>query len=148
MSNLPIRRVARVVVLDAANSVLMASYSEILDGRPRRYWVPPGGALEADESHCQAAQRELLEETGLSEVIGQELWTRDLVIQHAKGHFRQIEKYFQVRLRAISPFVQNSSAECIQELRWFPVAEIECHSEVIYPDGFAASLKELISESG
>ena len=68
MPELPIRHVARVVVLDAERTVLLVRYEETAP--PRSYWGPPGGALKPGESPVAAAQRELTEETGLVAQIG------------------------------------------------------------------------------
>ena len=64
------RTVARLVVLDAAHSVLLLRYREYRANRPGFFWATPGGELEHDEEPREAAIRELWEETGLSATVG------------------------------------------------------------------------------
>ncbi len=47
-----------VLVFDAEDRVLLVRHAD------RNVWVAPGGMVEVDESPQQAAQREMLEETG------------------------------------------------------------------------------------
>ena len=55
------RPTARVLLIDGRDRVLLFEM-HTADGRV--FWCPPGGGLEAGESHEQAALRELTEETG------------------------------------------------------------------------------------
>ena len=62
-----IRKVARVVVLSPAGSVLLVRYHDPKPMDPNKheaqtYWVPPGGGVDEDESFERAAVRELEEE--------------------------------------------------------------------------------------
>jgi 8-oxo-dGTP pyrophosphatase MutT (NUDIX family) len=138
---LPIRNVARVIVIDACGAVLLCRYSEA----DRAYWVPPGGALELGEDHHAAAMRELREETGLAASLEAELWERRFVLHLKDGPVDQIERYFLVRLSLEQPFVSNTSTEDIQELRWWQLRELQSTADRIYPDGLAERLLVLLS---
>lgn len=60
------RRSARVIVLDAADRLLLIRSAAEPDRPGRGYaWFTPGGGVEAGEELAGAAARELLEETGL-----------------------------------------------------------------------------------
>ncbi len=141
---LPIRHVARVIIIDATDSVLLCRYSEACDGRRVSYWVPPGGALEPGEDHHAAALRELREETGLAEQLGRELWERRFALRMGNGLVDQIERYFLVRLSSGQPTVSNTSDEDIQELRWWSLKELQSTAERVYPDGLAEQLTGLL----
>jgi len=54
-----IRVVARVVVQNQQGEVLLCR------SRNGRHWVPPGGTLDPGETLSEAAEREVLEESGL-----------------------------------------------------------------------------------
>lgn len=143
LTHLPLRRVARVVVLDGAQSVLLVRY---LGDRPNRpgFWVVPGGALEAGETHRAAAARELREETGLNAEIGSELWRRDLELELPQGMVNQQERYFLVNLAAFAPAVRNTSSEPIQEHRWWTLSDLRATTEVVYPEGLADAISEIV----
>ena len=69
----------------------------------------------------------------------------DLQVRAAPGFVVQEEQYFLVRLAEVSPQVHNSSPEAIVEHRWWSLDELQSTTEVIYPDGLACELQELIA---
>lgn len=146
MANYPLRAVARTVVLDTTGAILLVRYEDSRPGGLVSYWVPPGGALEQDETHRAAAARELREETGLGCKIGRELFERTLDVDFGAGPVHQVEKYFLVRVGAVAPRVANSSSEAIREHRWWPLVELERTQEVVYPEGIAAVLRNIVGE--
>ena len=48
---LPIRNVARIIVLDSDDAVLLVRYEEQREGKASSFWVPPGGALATSRRH-------------------------------------------------------------------------------------------------
>lgn len=141
MSPLPIRQVARIVVLDRERNVLLVRYEDTLPMDPNRhdpltYWVPPGGELDADETHVAAASRELTEETGLIAEIGMPLWIRRHTLRFRSRLVDQIEHYFLVRLTTLRPRVANHTSEAIVEHRWWSHEELLQSTAVFFPHGF------------
>ncbi len=60
----------RVIILDEENRVLMVR--QFHEGRS--FWLVPGGGIEAGETSVAAAEREVMEETGLEVMIGKLIW--------------------------------------------------------------------------
>lgn len=142
----PNRRVARLVVLDAAQSLLLVRYTEYRANRSGCFWATPGGRLEHDEKPRDAAMRELREETGLSANVGRELWQKTFRFELPEGLVDQHEQYFLVRVAERSPHVFNSSSEAIVEHRWWSLEELQSTTEVIYPEGLASELEALLAD--
>jgi 8-oxo-dGTP diphosphatase len=139
---LPVRHVARLIVLDASGALLLVRYPDARPGRPPTYWATPGGGLESGESHLDAARRELREETGLSVEVGRELWANRFELALPGGVVDQHERFFLVQLTAVAPAVCNSSPEDIVELRWWPITSLRTTRELIFPERLLASLDE------
>src|SRR5215469_2972472 len=59
---LPVRRAARVILLDPADRVLLMRYDQPPPNG--QHWATPGGGAEDGEDYPAAALRELAEETG------------------------------------------------------------------------------------
>jgi 8-oxo-dGTP pyrophosphatase MutT (NUDIX family) len=146
MPPLPIRQVARIIVLDRERNVLLVRYEDAVpmdpNGRdPTTYWVPPGGGVDNQESRVTAARRELLEETGLNEEIGIPLWIRQHTLRFQGRLVEQVEHFFLVQLTALRPSVTNSTSEAIVEHRWWSREELLQSTAVFFPQGFV----ELVS---
>ena len=144
MSVLPVRNVARLVVLDSQHSVLLVRYDDGRPGRPVSYWTTPGGAIESDETVHEAASRELLEETGFVAPIGRELWERRFELELACGRVLQFERFFLVQLDAASPSAVNSSLEDIAEHRWWTLDALNKTSEVLFPKDLASAVGKVL----
>ena len=144
--SIPTRRVARLIVLDACDAVLLLRYKEYRVNRSGSFWATPGGELEPGEQSREAAIRELREETGLSASVGRRLWQRTFRFELPQGFVVQEEEYFLVRLARIAPHVHNSSSEPICEHRWWPLDELMSTSAVIYPEGLASDLCASLAE--
>src|SRR5829696_964113 len=71
MSDLPLRSIARALVFDPRDRLLLIAYEAARDVDParpglRKFWFLPGGGLEDGESHEDALRRELEEEIGVN----------------------------------------------------------------------------------
>src|SRR5689334_6550170 len=143
----PTRSVARVIVLDARDFVLMVRYHEYRGNRSGWFWATPGGQIETGESAQDAAIRELREETGLPAKLHRKLWEKHFTFELPQGFVNQHEEYFLVRLLEVAPRVQNSSSEAICEHRWWPLEDLQSTTETIYPEGLASDLRLLLRDA-
>src|SRR5262249_17866601 len=101
MGRLPVRRAARVILLDPDDRVLLMRYD---DGPPNgRHWSTPGGGLNAGEAYRAAAARELAEETGWNDValLG-EVQRRSFDMEYAGQVVRQRERLYLARIARLA----------------------------------------------
>lgn len=89
------REAARVLLLDAADRVLLVAH---LPGDGRRVWTAPGGGLDPGEDHAAAAARELGEEVGIAAPLGPVVWERTATFTFRGIWLAQHERWFLVRL--------------------------------------------------
>src|ERR1700712_255301 len=81
-------------------------------------WALPGGFLRVDETLDEAARRELAEETGLTNVFLEQLYTLGAVDRDPRGRVVSVAYYALVKL-AEHPAAGASDAS---DAGWFPVA--------------------------
>jgi len=78
-------------------------------------WSLPKGKLDPDETHEQAARREVEEETGLHCVLGHEL--ESVSYTDSKGRPKTV-RYWEMTV-AGGEFAENAE---VDELRWLPLS--------------------------
>lgn len=144
-----LRRVARVVLLDPQDRILLMHGYEPEDPADR-WWFTPGGGLEGDETREEAALRELAEETGITEVeLGPVLWRRICSFPFDGRRWDQDEWYFLART-AQTATAPNGLTELEQRsvsgLRWWTSAELSAARETVYPTRLAELLRTLLDE--
>ena len=121
-----------------------------LPGRENfRLWITPGGGLEPDETHEQAALRELREETGLSDpVLGPCVWTRRHVFWWVDEWIEQVERYYLLRApEAVvkPPSLEELKKEFLQEYRWWTIEEMmAADTEAFAPRRLPGLLRPLV----
>jgi ADP-ribose pyrophosphatase YjhB (NUDIX family) len=143
-----LRPAARVVVVDAADRVLLIRFTEPASGRT--WWATPGGALEPGETHQQAARRELLEETGLAGIeLSPVIWTREHVFAWRGRRYRQQERFFFARVdrHELGPELREAHLrDGIDAHRWWTLPELEQTDEVTAPRRLACLLRALLTD--
>lgn len=102
--DLPDRDIARALVFDPRDRLLLIAYEAVRDVDPERpgergFWFMPGGGLEAGEDHRTALLRELEEEIGVANApAGPEVARCEgpFTLFRKPRHAR--ERYYAVRL--------------------------------------------------
>jgi 8-oxo-dGTP pyrophosphatase MutT (NUDIX family) len=144
-----LRKVARVVLLDPYDRILLLHGHE--PGDPADdWWFTPGGGVEGAETHEQAALRELAEETGITEVeLGPVLWRRRCSFPFAGRRWDQDEWYYLARTTqtATAPTALTElERRSVAGARWWTCRELTRAHETVYPTRLAELLQRLLDE--
>ncbi|QFZ78717.1 NUDIX domain-containing protein [Streptomyces fagopyri] len=144
-----LRRVARVVLLDAQERILLLHGHEP-DDPADDWWFTPGGGLEGDETRERAALRELEEETGITEVeLGPVLWRRRCSFPFAGRRWDQDEWYFLARTTqtgTVAAGLTELERRSVAGARWWTCQELTEAHETVYPTRLAELLRRLLDE--
>lgn len=153
--NLPIRHIARALVFDPADRLLLIEYESVRPIDPARpdlrsFWFMPGGGLEPGESHVEACRRELSEEIGVPDAgIGPQVATCDgpfLLFDKARD---ARERYFVVRLPSAhvdTSRLAETEDNPVLGTRWWTLDDLAASAERIEPAGLAELARRVISE--
>ena len=147
---LPVRRAARVLLIDPRERLLLfRSRHEVTGGA---FWYPVGGQVEAGESFEAAVVREAFEETGLAGLLlGPEVFRRRFIF-----HFRGVawdaqERWWMARVATFEPVFTGmeelESAE-FADCRWMSagdLAEVAAAGDHLTPSGLLDYLPGILA---
>jgi len=148
---LPLRRAARVILLDPQDRVLLMRYD---DGPPNgSHWSTPGGGLNPGEDYPEAAVRELAEETGWTDIaLIREVHRRSHVMEYATWIVRQHERLYLARTdqprRPIAGVDAMHAADGIAAWRWWTLAELDTTAETVWPAELADLIRSATQAGG
>jgi 8-oxo-dGTP pyrophosphatase MutT (NUDIX family) len=148
----PVRLAGRVIPIDPAGRVLLFRYDD--PSQEACHWATPGGGVEGNEDFYQAACRELVEETGWTDVpvASTEVFQRSFVqwFSPIHGLIRQIDHYFVGRvpdeLRPLGEVAAMHVSDGIDASRWWTLAELDVTDELIYPPVLADLVRSALAE--
>jgi 8-oxo-dGTP pyrophosphatase MutT (NUDIX family) len=147
-----LRRVARVVLLDPDERILLLHGHEP-DDPSDDWWFTPGGGLEGDETREEAALRELAEETGITEVeLGPVLWRRVCSFPFAGRRWDQDEWYYLARtantaqMTPVAAGLTELERRSVAGARWWTCQELNQAHETVYPTRLAELLRRVLDE--
>lgn len=83
-------------------------------------WALPGGFLRMDESADDCARRELSEETGVSDVFIEQLYTFSDVDRDPRGRVVTVAYYALVKLNGYS----IKAGDDAKSAKWFPISKV------------------------
>ncbi|MBY0299919.1 MAG: NUDIX domain-containing protein [Methylobacterium sp.] len=152
MTALPTREIARALVFDPQDRLLLIAYEAMRDVDPARpgercFWFMPGGGIEPGESPEEACLRELEEEIGVTGVpLGP-------LVARCDGPFTLFnkpriahERYFVVRLpddRIDTARLAETEDNPVLGTRWWTLDELAATRERVEPAGLAALARRL-----
>lgn len=128
---------ARIVVTDGSHVLLMADTDPGIPGS--RWWVTPGGGIDAGETPRRAAVRELAEETGLQvspeQLLGP-VAVRDVVHGYSDQVLHQHESFFVLvtpRFEVDTAGQTEGEQLTMAGHAWHPLEELAHLPEPVWP---------------
>lgn len=138
---LRLRRSARVLLFDPGGDVLLIRFRAQTGGKTMRFWVTPGGEIEAGEEPEEAAARELYEELGLHlPLIGPVHQESGGEYVHLGERVRNEDVFFATVCERDAPRLKGVTADevrLMQEARWWSPEELAETGETLYPAALA-----------
>jgi 8-oxo-dGTP pyrophosphatase MutT (NUDIX family) len=143
------RRAARVIVVDAADRLLLLRGCDIRTPQ-ERYWLTVGGGLDHGEEPAVGAARELFEETGLRlspEALGDPVWHETVDFPFDGRRYRQEQDFFFVRIPVWEVDLSGMDTDehtVIDTYHWWTQDELRTTSETYYPEQLPELLARLL----
>jgi 8-oxo-dGTP diphosphatase len=144
------RLTARALLLDPAGRILLMKGR--LPGRPDgpAFWYSVGGGVDDGETLAQAAAREIVEETGLTDaVLGPTVWRDEVILHDIDGEERLFKQYYVVaRTAGGDPSREGwlpHERQLTDDMRWWTLGELQLTDDTVFPAGMAVLLADVLA---
>ena len=136
-------RVAVGAVITHQDKVLL-----VLRGQPpaKDKWAIPGGSVNLGESLQAAAEREVLEETGLKIKAGEVVYSFDAILHDAEGRVQYHYVILDLKAEVLDPTQPLIPADDVYDAAWFSLADLD-QTDLVISDTTRMLLRELINGS-
>lgn len=136
-------RVAVGAVVTHQDKVLL-----VLRGQPpaKDMWAIPGGSVDLGETLQAAAEREVLEETGLTIKAGEVIYTFDAILRDETGRVQFHYVILDLKAEALDPSQPLRPADDVYDAGWFSLADLD-RPDLIISDTTRALLRQLLNGS-
>lgn len=143
-----VRPAVRVLLVDEDKKILL--FKAVNPDNGLAFWFPPGGGIEPGETAERAVARELLEETGLTDVrVEAEVWNRRHVFTWRGNEWDQRERWFMAYVDSFDPdtsgMALNEMAD-VDEIRWWSCDDINASDERFVPLNLGDLLEALFRD--
>jgi ADP-ribose pyrophosphatase len=136
-------RVAVGAVVTHQDKVLL-----VLRGQPpaKDKWAIPGGSVNLGESLQAAAEREVLEETGLKIKAGEVIYSFDAILHDAEGRVQYHYVILDLKAEVLDPTQPLIPADDVYDAAWFSLADLD-QTDLVISDTTRMLLRELMNGS-
>jgi 8-oxo-dGTP pyrophosphatase MutT (NUDIX family) len=145
------RLTARVLLFDPDGRILLMKgrLPSAPDGPGA--WFTVGGGAEPGETVLEAAAREVVEETGISDFdLGPVVWRREGVLRLADDEPVFFDEHYVVaRCAGGEPARHGWQADehrLIDDIRWWTHAALLATTDAVFPPGLAERLHDILAE--